>query len=425
MKNFTFVILLALCTLSSCNDNTVTDKSDYQAYLESDIDNTLLESDLNFWKTKLENTPNQFPYYIKRAGVYSQLFSNTADIETLILAEIDLRNANEKTSYNNAGYLRALAHNYVSQHKFKEALLLLEKAEINGEKLKSTQKMLFDVHLELGNNTKAETYLDKLKNFADFDYLIRLSKWQDHNGNLDDAIKYMERATTIAVSSNSKSLKQWAFTNLADFYGHAGKIKMSYQYYLKALELNPNDAYAKKGIAWIIYSHERNTEEALRIMDHISNYYNAPDYELLKAEIAEFNGNTKNYNKAIENYNSKSSNALYGDMYNQYDILLLTEDKQHATKALEIAKIEVRNRPTSQTYDLLAWSYFKAGNTKKAVAIIDKHVKGKTEEPTVLYHIAEIYKAVNRADEVLALKKELIGSIYELGPTMEQKIFSL
>lgn len=425
MKNFTLFILLTIILFCSCNTNKVTDKLDYQAYLEINANNDLLESDLNFWATKLENTPNQFPYYVKRAGVYSQLFSNTADIETLILAEKDLQKANEKTAFNNAGYLRALAHNYVSQHKFKEALELLEKAELNGEKLKSTQKMLFDVHLELGNDTKAEAYLNKLKNFSDFDYLIRLSKWKDHNGNLDEAIKYMERATTIAESSNNKSLKQWAFTNLADFYGHAGKIEMSYKHYLKALELNPNDAYAKKGIAWIVYSHERNTDEALRILNHISQYYDAPDYELLKAEIADFKGDTENYEKAMSGYNSKSSNTLYGDMYNQYDILLLTEDAKEVAKAIEISKKEVNNRPTAQTYNLLAWSYFKAGNLEKALNIIDTYVIGKTEEPAVLYHIAEIYKAANRTDEVSKLKKELIGSIYELGPTMEQKIFSL
>src|SRR5690606_18953473 len=125
---------------------------------------------------------------------------------------------------------------------------------------------------------------------SDFDYLIRLAKWSDHQGNLDAAIIYLEKAKTTAESSNMKGIKQWAYTNLADFYGHAGRIHDSYNHYLKALELDPNDAYAKKGIAWIVYSYEKNPDEALRILNSVMKDYLAPDYYLLKSQIYEFKG---------------------------------------------------------------------------------------------------------------------------------------
>ena len=64
----------------------------------------------------------------------------------------------ENTNFNNAGYLRSLAKNYISQHRFKEALEVLTKAEYNGEKLQQTQYILIDVHLELGNLEKGEQY---------------------------------------------------------------------------------------------------------------------------------------------------------------------------------------------------------------------------------------------------------------------------
>lgn len=417
--------LLILVALYSCNSNKVTDKNDYQAFLSQKDDGNSTLKDVAFWTSKLENTPNQFPYLIKRANAYTSVFSASGKIEYLINAEKDLLAANEAVGYKNSGYLKALAHNYISQHKFKEALLMLKKAEVIGEKLLATQKMLFDVHLELGNDKDAERYLTQIKNFSDFDYLIRLAKWEDHNGNLDGAIHYMERATKISESSNTSSLKQWSYTNLADFYGHAGKIDLSYYYYLKALELNPNDAYAKKGIAWIVYSHEKNADEALAILNHIISYYEAPDYNLLKAEIAEFSNNKLVKDQAQQEYIAKVNNALYGDMYNKYNVLHYTDDLQLPNKALLIAKDEVENRPTTQSYDLLAWSYYKAGNTNKAVDIIDNYVNGKTEEPDVLYHIAEIYKAEGRSAEVSALKSELIASVYELGPLMKTKIENL
>jgi hypothetical protein len=40
-----------------------------------------------------------------------------------------------------------------------------------------------------------------------------------------------------------------------------GRIQESYDSYLKNIRID-NYSYALKGIAWIVFSHERNTKEA-------------------------------------------------------------------------------------------------------------------------------------------------------------------
>jgi Tfp pilus assembly protein PilF len=417
--------LVLLVLLFSCNSKPVTNTEDYKTYMTTTLDDSNLLESVNLWTDKLEAHPNQFPYLGKRASIYSQLFNATGDISYLIKAEEDLRKALEMTGGKNAYYLKSLASNYISQHRFKEALELLKYAEAIGEKLNGTHKMLFDVHLELGNYIYAAAYLEHIKNTSDFDYLIRLAKWKDHNGDLDGAIAQMEKATAIAEASNLKGMKQWAYTNLADFYGHSGQIETSYNYFLKALELNPNDAYAKKGIAWIVYSHENNPGEALNILNHITSYYKAPDYNLLKSEIAEYNNDIQLKHKALKDYQTVARNELYGDMYNTYDIMVYTENLLLPEYAIDLAKREVENRPTPQSYDLLAWSYFRKGDVEQANTIIETYVDGQTFEPEVLYHIAEIYKASGKLKEVNALKDELVASLYELGPTMTSKIKQL
>ncbi|MAX70443.1 MAG: cell surface protein [Flavobacteriaceae bacterium] len=419
-----YLPLIVLVVMYSC-DKKITKSEDYNTYLDTKIDSTELMQSAQFWTDKLQNGPNQFPYLAKRASAYTQIFNTTGNISYLIKAEEDLVKAIEMTGGKQASYLKILASNYISQHRFKEALELLKKAEENGENLTGTKKMLFDVYLELGDYLKAESYLFQIKNTSDFDYLIRLAKWQDHNGNLEKAIENMEAAAKIAESSNLKSNKQWSYTNLADFYGHAGEIEKSYQYYLKALELDTNDAHAKRGIAWIAYSYEKNPEEALRILNHVTSYYEAPDYNLLKAEIAEFKSDDKLKENALKDYQKSVANKLYGDMYNKYNVLLLIEDLKRREEAIAIALEEVENRPTPESYDLLAWSYFKQGDIEKAYAIVVKHIEGQTFEPEVLYHIAEIYKAAGKEEQVMPIKEELLASLYELGPTMEAKIKQL
>lgn len=417
---FSFLVLILFY---SCNsEQTITDKEKYNTYLSTHLDSTKLFADADFWNTKINPELKQFSVMASRASAYTQVFDATGNIDFLIKAEKDLIESNILTNYNNAGALRSLAANYISQHRFKEALELLKKAEVNGEKLNATKKMLFDVHLELGNYIYAESYLNEIKNPSSFDYLIRLAKWEDHKGNLDGAIENMEKATAIAESSNLDASKKWSYTNLADFYGHAGRIQDSYNHYLKALELDENDAYSKKGIAWIVYSHENNPEEALRILDHVSSYYASPDYDLLKADIAETMNNNQLKTQSLKKYKTEVDKVQYGEMYNKYNVLLYAEAKDKLDEAIQIAKREVENRPTPQSYDLLAWSYFKNGEVKKANTIINEHVYGKTSEPDVLYHIAEIYKAAGKTEEIKPLKQELMASLYELGPTMTKKI---
>ena len=217
----------------------------------------------------------------------------------------------------------------------------------------------------------------------------------------------------------------WAYTNLADYYGHAGRIEDSYQLFLKSLEIDPNNAYAKKGIAWIVFSHEKKPEEALRILNAITNNYKAPDYYLLKSEIAEFMGDDYESLTYLDNYFKEVKNPAYGDMYNAYNVSIFLNRTAQYDKALEISEKEVDHRPTPESYSLLAYSYFKKGNKEKALELVEEHIEGKTFEPGILYYAAEIYKANGKKEKVNKIRNELLGAVYELGPSMELNITNL
>lgn len=421
------LVFVTFSTAISCTKETnkkITNTKDYEAYLVADNSNSLetLTTELNFWKTKLNISPNQYPYNLKIASANARLFKMTGNINELKLAEKNILEANERINYSNAGYLRTLARNYISQHRFKEALILIKKAELNGQNLKETQYMMIDLYLELGNYPKVEEYLSKVKNFKSFDYLIRLSKYNDHIGNLEKAIACLEASLKIAKQNNNSYLMEWNYTNLGDYYGHAGRIKDSYNCYLKALELNANDSYAKKGIAWIVYSYERNPKEALRILENVTKNNVTPDYNLIKAEIADFMGNNLEKQNYISKYIERVSDENYGVMYQKYDVLVYAKEAKKTEKALKIAKQEVLVRATSQSYDLLAWSYFKNGDTKKALEISQKYVIDKTFEPHALLHAAYILKANGKLKDANMLKNQLLNNIYELGPILEKEI---
>ncbi|NRT17037.1 tetratricopeptide (TPR) repeat protein [Flavobacterium sp. 28A] len=431
MKQYKIIPLLifTILFLFGCETkkDQITKTADYEQYLDLKKNPSLdfANEEITFWQTKYDKAPNQKSYLGIIASKYATLFEYTGNINYLYKTEKLLVASNQASNYSKVSTLRSLARNYIAQHRFKEALALAEKAFTIGEGKKETQKLLFDVQMELGDFDSALTNLDALKDMKEYDYLIRLAKWNDHKGDLNTAIGFMEKARDIAEKEDNKTLKIWSYSNLGDFYGHAGRVQESYDCYLKTLKIDPNYSYALKGIAWIVFSHERNTTEAKRIVEAIEVTHNTPDFFLMKSQIDQFAGNKEDAIANEKAYFKMLTDHNYGAMYNKYNVLIYADQKQNAAKALEIAKIEVDHRPTPDSYSLLAWSYLNIGEHEKALAIAKEHVIGNSFEPKVQYHLAMIYKANKMEDKIAPIKEELLESIYELGPNFEQKINTL
>lgn len=426
-KNMKYSLLLLLSlSILSCS-TTITNPKDYEQSLVAPTNETIKNAALrlNFWNTKIKADSMQLASLPYVAEAYGSLFQNTADIQYLKAAEKTLKRAADIAAIGKSGHLEALAANYIKQHRFQEAHSTLEEAYEIGGKTASTAFMLFDVHMELGNYKEAQAYLDLNSDFKDFNYLTRLAKWKDYAGDLDATIHYMEVARSIADGSNKKDIRLWVYTNLADYYGHAGRLQDSYNHYLKALQLDPTNAYAKKGIAWIAYSHEGNATEALRILNSIPKENYSPDYYLLKAEIAEFMSDEMTKKEQLALYAATVSNPAYGRMYNIPTALLLAEENGNYDTALRLAEQEVAARATPETYSLLAHVLHLKGDVEKALEISEKHVAGQTFEPEANYRLAAIYKANNMQDNMATLEADLRDSHFELGPLTAKRIEQL
>ncbi len=421
------IIILVTAVFFGCQEKTenITDSNDYNQYLstKNTPSKDAIETDFEFWQKRFNNDSTHLMEMGRLAGIHAALFGRTGDISELKRAEKLIQKSLDVAGRNQDQYLRALAHNYISQHRFKEAQVLLDSAYTYTDNKRETELMLFDVAMELGNYERADSLLGNIKNSKDFNYLIRLAKWSDHNGNLDAAIKYLEQAQQIAEERINKEFKVWIYSNIGDFYGHAGRLKDSYNSYLKTLALEPDNHYVKKQIAWMVYSEEHNTEEANRILDSIMVNHKAPDYHLLKAEIAEYAGNSSEVKKQKNMFLNTVENSNYGNMYNTYLIELYAESNPE--KALELATAEVDNRATPETYQLMAYAQLMAGQKEAALKTIENNVADKTSEPKALFHAALIYKANGKEDKVTTLKEELLGAKYELGPVTAKEIEKL
>ena len=377
-----------------------------------------------FWSKRLGSDSTGVGDLGPLAGAYSKLFETSGAIQHLKDAEQVYKKAITVAAIKiQDGYKRALAKNYITQHRFKDAITLLEESYAGISNKHATELLLFDCYLEVGAYSKALQLLKKIENINQFDYLIRISKWSDHQGDLSAAIGYMEKALTIANSRKNLALQIWTNTNIADYYGHQGDIKASYNHYLKTLALQPDHAYAKKGLAWILYSKEHNITQASVLIDHLLKNHNLPDYYLLKAEMASYQGDSVLSEEYMQQFFTLANNPLYGDMYNTHKIRALVKTDPY--KALQLAQKEVDNRTTPQSYQLLALAQLASNQKQEALATITNFVVGKTSEPMALLYSAQVYKANGMLDKVTALKTALLPASYELGPEIYKQVTAL
>ena len=423
MKTNSLIFLLLVCLLS-CNRSkkVITHFDDYKSYLSpaKHVSNDQTTEELKFWEERLKTNNNDEASLAKLGSIHAELFKSTGLVEHILISDSLYTRVLKNYPKGNVEIYQSLAANAITQHKFQSAKDYTEKALALKDKKAASLLILVDVSLEIGDYATANLVLKDFKNKNSFAYLIRKAKLKDHEGHLDSAIVCMEKA--YRRIKGNKALSQWTRSNLADMYGHAGRIKDSYDLYLEVLKDNPKDDYALKGIAWIALSHDLNTGAAKTIINELAVRRRMPEAHLMLAEIAELDGNQTEKADHLKKFKSLVTFPQYKTMYHKYLAVLEAEEFQNPDAAVGIALEEIANRPTPQSYDLLAWAYYQQNNFKEALSVATRQVENQTFEPEAFYHLGIIYQANGNNDKASYYLNEALASEFELGPSISKKI---
>lgn len=421
-------ILLTLIILFGCKESRqhITDPRDYSAYIDAanlPANKKLhsLDEELAFWYQKLKNNPGDIASESKIAGLLTRRFTYSGNISEISEADSLYKLVNTLNRINSSGTYRSLAANCITQHKFRQAKYYLDSALSLGDDKYQTLLRIFDVEMELGDYYSAEKILHQLGDKNSFEYLIRLSKFEDHaNGSLDKAIALTEKA--VEKIKDNEGLYCWANSNLGDLYSHANKFEKAYRCYLDVLKKDPEYYHCLKGIAWLAFSHDKDTKAARKVISFLQSRHPVPDYELLLSQVSAFEGKLRERDAHLAAYKKRLADPQYGDMYNKYNYNIEADVRGNTGAAFKIAATEVSNRPTGESYSLLSWAFYKSGDAKEALRIAKTYVEHRCFEPDAMYRLGMIYKAngeKQKAKEYLRLAKR---SSYELGPVTAKAI---
>jgi tetratricopeptide (TPR) repeat protein len=423
MKTNSLIFLLFISLFSCDNKKTViTHFEDYESYLGPAklTSKDPLKEELKFWEERLDKNKSDETSLVKLGAIHAQLFKSTGLAKHILISDSLYMDVLKNYPEGNVEIYHSLATNAITQHKFQKAKNYAEKALALKDKKATSLLILVDVSLEIGDYARANLILRDFKNKNSFAYLIRNAKVKDHEGFLDSAIVNMEKA--YRRIKGNKDLSQWALSNLADMYGHAGRIEESYALYLEVLKDNPHDDYALKGIAWIALSHDLNTKAAKTIVNELAVRKHMPESHLMLAEIAELNGNEMEKASQFKKFKSLVSSPEYKSMYHKYLATAEAEEFNNPAAAVAIAHEEIVNRPTPQSYDLLAWGYYHQKKFHEALSIATRQVENQTFEPEAFYHLGIIYEANGNTEKAQYYLSAALESEFELGPSISRKI---
>ena len=414
------VVILAACAEQR---QQVANFDDYGKYLTERLlaSQDPVREEVQFWKARLSKNPNDENSLLKLAGLYAEMFKTSGSLGNIQLSDSLYKLVLDQYPGGNAEILQSLATNAIAQHKFPDAKDYAEKALNLKDKKAASLLLLVDVSLEIGDYARANKILGQFKNKNSFAYLIRKAKAEDHSGMGDSAIACMEKA--YERISGNKVLAQWALSNLADMYGHAGRVDKAYATYLEVLRINPEHDHALKGIAWICISRDGNFRDAKKIINALATRNFMPESHLWLATIAAMENNEIQKRRHLNDFKSSVSGQDYKPMYSKYLALIEAEDFNPAV-AQEIAEEEIKNRPTPDSFDLLAWSYYQQGNFNKAHDIATRRVEDQTFEPLASYHLGMIYLASGNAILAKEYLEKALDSEFELGPLVTRQIKS-
>ena len=383
---------------------------------------TFNQKELKFWKSRIQKNGFDIVNEPRYASNLVGRFNLLGDLKDVKTADSILINLEKNFKNKEAGIYLTLASNSILQHHFKKANDYLQKAKSIGIRKSEDYAITFDVDFELGNIENATANLEKMKDNFDFGYQFRKSKLAHYNGNLEESIGFIQKATEIAA--DNVTARNIALSNGGDLYTHAGKLDNAYSNYKESIKFNSADLHSIMGIGWIALQHDDNDALAEKIFKFVQTKTKSPEplYKLIL--VAQHKKDSVAEKKYARQYESIVTDSIYGKMYTKYLIQLYTQILNNPAKAEILAKAELTNRATPQTYSWYVYSLLANNKIAAANAIYKKYVSGKPLEALELYYMGKLMEANKKGYNASQFYKAANDNYYDLSPTIARDLES-
>jgi hypothetical protein len=230
----------------------------------------------------------------------------------------------------------------------------------------------------------------------------------------------MLRAAELA--GQNEFLRSIALESAADLLVHAGRLKEAASLYGRSFYLNGADFHSLLGLGWIAMVHDGNDELAARIFEFVNKECKLPDPFFKLMQLAEWEGNVRLQRKYSQAFVQSASDPRYGKMYSKYLIQIYSGILHEEGLAEKIARVELVNRPTPQTYAWYAWTLLRNHKKDEALRIFHRYISGRQLEGLELFWMGKLMEENQEGYNAIQFFSAARSNQYDLDPLVKKEL---
>jgi len=358
---------------------------------------------INSLAIKVKMYPGDFKAYAGLGAAYLQKGRETGDAADYELARTALNKSLDLMSNDPAAAfaMTQMAVACMAEHQFDEAYTWAQKALAVGSGDPSPWAIAGDALADMGDYQNAAEAYSRLKLvYGSEDEQQAISYQRDSRmsylrlvaGDAQGAIQLMQGAVKTATEMHMPAENiAWSDYQLGEEYFQAGDIAHAEQAYLASLQLYAGYYRALAGLAKA-RSTQGNYREAAALYDKAIAAVPYPEYAAALGDVYRALGESDKAQKEFELVEFIGHLSEINQQIHNRDLALFYAD--HGIKldqAVVLARRELEVRHDVYTWDVLAWTLFKHGESKEAAAAMSHALSQGTRDVQLFFHAGMIY----------------------------------
>lgn len=297
-----------------------------------------------------------------------------------------------------------LANALLAQHRFNEAAELAQ--DLIQARPNSTLAMatLADALFEVGRWDEAAQALEKLMSLSDSPpVLVRLARLEELHGDYKAALSLLLRAVSDQEELGGQGIAWYKWRVGRCCLDH-GRLDDAQRWFEKALESKSNDPHAIAGLAFIHSARGENEAAIARYLDAVKQLSSPPLMSAL-GDVYHRSGDAEQakhwWDRAEATILEEAGDASSRIAHSREAATFFSNHNRNLQLAIELARVDLQQRPGPEAFDTLAWALHQAGQSDEARQWMRRAVDAAPSHAMIQYHAGII--AHKRGDHPSAI----------------------
>lgn len=363
-------LAVAIAGLGSGNDSSSVDAGQVRppVSVQSAADGDLADA-ITAAQARLQRLPEDYQTWAELGIAYVEQAKNTVNPMFYPKAEGALKRSLSIERADNFVAMTGMAALEAARHDFDSALTWARKATSINPYSAAAWGVEADALMQLGRYKESFRAIQRQNDLQPgTPAFARASYAWELRGNIERARQTMQMARDDAVSAADKAFTEYY---LGELEFNAGNPEAALVHYNAGLKVDPAYPALMAGRAKALWA-TGDTAGALRDFADVVGRAPEPTYVMEYGELLESLGKTKQAKQQYDLFRAEA--ALFESNGVNLDLAAILFYANHGdpTKALEVAKQGVRQRPFLEVQDALAWALYKNGKYPEALEAVQK-----------------------------------------------------